>query len=175
MSEKSAAAVQTAPSRPPVKAGKTENLTQRINRLYDTISRRAFELFERDGYVNGHDVRHWLEAEQEFLHPVYVNMEETKAEIVVHAEVPGFTASDLEVDVEPRRVTITGKRETTKESKKGEPFHTEVSCDEIFRSFDLPSEVNTAKVVATLKDGILDIQLPKAEPRKSANAGQRAA
>ncbi|HVA94845.1 MAG TPA: Hsp20/alpha crystallin family protein [Candidatus Dormibacteraeota bacterium] len=175
MLEKSAAAVQTAPSHPRVKAGKIENLTERINRLSDDISRRAFELFEQDGRVHGHDLRHWLEAEQGFLHPMCVNMEETKADIVVHAEVPGFTASDLEVDVEPRRVTITGKRETKMESKKGEPFHTEVSRDELFRTFDLPSEVNAAKVVATLKDGILDIQLPKAEAKKSVSAAQRAA
>ena len=125
MSEKSAAAVQTAPSRPPVKAGKTESISERIERLYDTISRRAFELFERDGRVDGHDLRHWLEAEKEFLHPVQIRMEETDGEFVVHAEVPGFTASNLEVNVEPRRVTITGKRESKQETKEGETLYTE--------------------------------------------------
>ena len=174
MLEKSAAAVQTAPSRPPVKAGKTESLTERIDRLYEAISRRAFELFERDDRADGHDVRHWLEAEKEFLHPVPINMEETEGEIVVHAEVPGFTASDLEVNVEPRRVTIAGKRESKKENKDAESLYTEECSDQIFRSFELPSEVNAAKVSATLKDGILDIQLPKVEAKKSASAEQQA-
>src|ERR1017187_9157717 len=44
MSEKPAVAVQTALSRPPVKAAKAKNIFERMDRLYDTISRRAFEL-----------------------------------------------------------------------------------------------------------------------------------
>src|ERR1700675_3515188 len=97
MPEKSATAVQTASSHPPVNAAKTENSLERMSHLYDTISRRAFELFEKDGRVDGHDLRHWLEAEREFLHAVHIHMEETDAEFVVHAELPGFTASDIEV------------------------------------------------------------------------------
>jgi HSP20 family protein len=168
--EKSATAAQSAPSRPPVKAGKTESLTERANRLFEAISRRAFELFERDGRADGHDVSHWVEAENEFLHPVPINMEETENEIAVHAEVPGFTASDLEVNVEPRRLTITGKRESKMENKETEFQYTEERSDEIFRSFELPSEVNASKVSATLRDGILDIQLPKLESKKRAGA-----
>ena len=67
MLEKSATAAQTAPSRPPVRSGKAESLAERIERINDAISRRAYELFERDGRANGNDVRNWLEAESEFL------------------------------------------------------------------------------------------------------------
>jgi HSP20 family protein len=175
MLEKSAAAVQTAPSRPPVKAGNTESLAARIDRIYDAISRRAYELFERDGRADGNDVRHWLEAESEFLHPVHVNLEDADGEFVVRAEVPGFTANDLEVNVEPRRVTIAGKRESKKEVKESEALHTEECSDEIFRAIELPSEVITTKVSATLKDGVLEIQIPKAESRKSARSETQAA
>jgi HSP20 family protein len=168
MSEKSAAAVQTALSRPPVKAAKPKNIIERMDRLYDTISRRAFELFEKDGWIHGHDLSHWLEAEREFLHPVHIRMEETGAEFVVHAELPGFTASDIEVSVEPRRVTITGKRESKQENKKAGVVYTEQCSDEIFRTMELPAEVNTTKVTAALKDGVLDVQLPKAAATKPA-------
>ena len=167
MLEKSATAVQTAPSRPTVRAGKPESLSERIQRLNDVISRRAFEFFERDGRVDGNDKRHWLEAEEEFLHPVHVNLKQTDGEFVVRAEVPGFTASDLEVNVEPRRLTIAGKRESKKETKENGAFYSEECSDEIFRAIELPSEVNAAKVSATLKDGVLDIQIPKAESKKS--------
>jgi HSP20 family protein len=173
--EKSAAAVQTAPSRPPVRAGKTESITDRIERMRDAISRRAYELFERDGRADGNHVRNWLEAESEFLHPVHVNLEETDGEFVVRAEVPGFTSSDLEVNVEPRRVTIAGKRETIKETKEGEALYSEECSDEIFRVIELPSEVIATKVSATLKDGVLDIQIPKAESKKSSSAATQTA
>ena len=175
MLEKSAAAVQTAPSRPAVKTGKTESVTERINRIYDAISRRAFELFERDGGVNGNDVRHWLEAEEEFLHPMHVRLEESEGEFVVNAEVPGFTANDLEVNVEPRRLIISGKRESKKESKEGTTLYSEECSNEIFRTIDLPSEVSATKVTATLKDGVLNVQIPKAEGKKSIPAASQAA
>jgi HSP20 family protein len=165
--EKSAAAVQTAPSRPPVRAGKTESITERIERIYDNISRRAYDLFERDGRKDGNDVRHWLEAEKEFLYPARVSMEETETEFEVRAEVPDFTASDIEVNVEPRRLTISGKRESKKETRADGSLYTEESSNELFRAIELPSEVNPTKVSATLKDGVLDIQIPKAQSGKS--------
>ena len=175
MLEKSAAAVQTAPSRPPVKAGKTELISERIQRLYDAISRRAYELFERDGRVHGLDEKHWLEAEKEFLLPVQTSMEETGRKFVVRAEVPGFTASDIEVNIEPQRVTISGKRESKQETKEGETLRTEESSNEIFRAIELPSEVNATKVSATLRDGVLDIKIPKVETKKSVPVNTQAA
>ncbi len=175
MPEKSAAAVQTAPSRPPVKAAKDESSLERMDHLYDTIARRAFELYEREGRVDGHHLRHWLEAEGELLHPVHLRMEEADGEFVVHAELPGFTASDIEVSVEPRRVTITGKRESKQEDKQADAVYTEQCSDEIFRTLELPSEVNVMKVTATLKDGVLDVQLPKAVATKPVAAETQAA
>jgi HSP20 family protein len=175
MPEKPAVAVQTALSRPSVKAAKAKNIFERMDRLYDTISRRAFELFEKDGRVDGHDLNHWLEAERELLHPVHIRMEETDGEFVVHAELPGFTASDIEVNVEPRRVTITGKRESKQENKKGDAIYVEHCSDEVFRTMELPVEVNPTKVTAALKDGVLDVQLPKTVETKRARVGPKAA
>jgi len=175
MLEKSATGVQPAPSRPPVKSGQAESLTERMDRIYDAISRRAYELFERDGGVDGNDVRHWLEAESEFLHPVHVHLEESDNQFVVRAEVPGFTANDLEVNIEPRRVTIAGKRQSKKETKEGESVYAEECSDEIFRVIDLPSEAATIKVAATLKDGVLEIQIPKVESKKATASETQAA
>jgi HSP20 family protein len=165
MPEKSATAAQTALTRPPVKAARPEESVERTD-LFDAISRRAYELFEHEGRIDGHHLRHWLEAERELLHPVHMKIEETEGEFVVHAELPGFKASDIEVSVEPRRVTITGKRESKEESKQGEAVYTEECQDEVFRTLELPGEVNVMKVTATLKEGILDIRLPKGAATK---------
>jgi HSP20 family protein len=167
MPEKSAVAAQTAPSRLPVKADKSESISERIERISDVISRRAYELFERDGGVDGLDMSHWLEAEKEFLIPVQTTFEETPAEFVVRAQVSGFTARDLEVNVEPRRVTISGKRESNQQIQEPESPSTEESFLEIFRSIELPCEANATKVAATLKDGVLEIRIPKAESQKT--------
>lgn len=175
MFEKSATAVQTAPSQPHVKAAKIESSLERMSHLYDTISRRAFELFEKDGRVDGHHLRHWLEAERELLHTVHVRMEETDEEFLVQAELPGFTASDIEVSVEPRRLIITGKRESKQENKQGGTVYTEQCSDEIFRTMELPVDVNIAKVAATVKDGVLTVHLPKSAATRSIGVEPQAA
>lgn len=166
MPEKSASAAQTATSRPPVKSARIEGSLERMEHLNDAIARRAFELYENEGRVDGHNLRHWLEAEQEILHPVHMKLEESEAEFVVRAELPGFTASDIEVSVEPRRVIITGKRESEEEDRRADSVYVEQCSDEICRTLDLPVDVNVLKVTAMLKDGVLSVQLPKAAVTK---------
>jgi HSP20 family protein len=174
MPEKSAAATQSAPSSPPVKAPKAENLAERTD-LFDAISRRAYELYEQEGRVDGNDLRNWLEAEREILHPVQMKIEETEGGFAVRAELPGFTAGDIEVTVEPRRVTITGKRQSTEDSKQGEAVYAEERMEEIYRTLELPGEVNVMKVTATLKEGILDVRLPKVEVAKRVSVATESA
>src|SRR5580698_8579347 len=99
MPEKSATGAQTAPSRPLVTSNKTETLSQRFDELYNQIAQRAYQLFESHGHVDGHDVEHWLGAENEILHPVHAHLEDKGSEFIVQAEVPGFTSDDLEIQV----------------------------------------------------------------------------
>ena len=80
----------------------------------------------------------------------------------MRAEVPGFSAKELEVGVEPHRLTITGKRESKQEPKRGNTIYREGCSDHIFRVVDLPVEVAANKVTATLRDGVLELEMPKA-------------
>lgn len=173
MPEKSAAAAQTATSRPLVKSTKPESLAQRFDELYREIARRAYQLFESHGHVHGHDVEHWLGAENAIIHPVHVQLEDNGSDYEVHAEVPGFAADELEIHVEPERVIITGSRESKSESKKSGTIVTEECSNQIYRTVSLPGEVDTSKVTSSLKNGILDITLPKVALSKSIAVGPK--
>jgi HSP20 family protein len=175
MPEQSATGVQTATSHPPENAASIEGSPERLELLNDAISRRAFELYEKEGRVDGQDLRHWLEAERDILHPVAMKLEDADGEFIVLAELPGFTANDIEVSVEPRRVIITGKRESKEEDKQGDAVYVAQRSDEIFRTLDLPAEVNVLKVTATLKDGVLTVRLPKVAATKVALAESKTA
>lgn len=138
-----------------------QTLFDRINRLHDEIERRAFGHFERDGRF-GRDLEHWLKAEAELLHPVHVNISESGNAFHVSVEVPGFNASELEVSLEPHRLTISGRRDSSKQSeKKGQVIYSEQCSSELLRIIDLPAEIDAAKTTATLKDGILELDMPK--------------
>lgn len=158
-----ATAVQRARETTPAKAVESERgLFDRMNQTFDAIAKRAFEIFEGNGRVFGRDLDDWFAAERELLHPVSVDIAETEKSLHVKAEVPGFTEKELEVSVEPERITIAGHRETTAEEKKGKAVYSEVRSNKIFRQVRLPAAVDPEKVEATLKNGVLDLTMPKA-------------
>jgi HSP20 family molecular chaperone IbpA len=141
----------------------------------DLVASRAFEIFEDRGRVFGHDLADWLQAEAEFLHPLHIEISESPETLNVRADVPGFTDKDLHINVEPRRITISGKREAKNESKTGKIIYSETCSDQILRVVDLPVAVVVKKATSRVKDGVLELDLPKAEPIKHDKAGPQAA
>ena len=133
----------------------------RMNELYDAIARRAFELFEHDGGIFGRELDHWYRAEAEFLHPAHVQIRESDDAITINAEVPGFSANDLQLSLEPRRLTIAGKKQSSSEQKKGNVLYSERCSNELLRSVELPVEVNASRAIATLNNGVLELTAPK--------------
>ena len=166
MTAQSATAMQPTKASVPVRNSSGDPLEQ-FDSIYDSIAQRAFELFEGNGRWLGHDLDDWFRAEAGVLHPVHLEMRESDGSFTVEAEVPGFTAKDLEINVEPRCLKIAGKRETKEEEKKGKLIRSERCADQILRAVDFPADVDTSKVNASLKDGILTIDLPKAAHAKS--------
>lgn len=164
MAAQSVAVLQPKKDSAPVK--KEEDFFQHFQRMYDSIARRAFEIFDGNGRMFGNDLHDWFQAESEFLHPVHIEMTASDEGFNVQAEVPGFSPKDLEISVEPRRLTITGKRETKEERKEKKTVYKERCSDEILRVVELPADINTDKVKATLENGILSLEMPKAAPAK---------
>ena len=114
----------------------------------------------------GRDLENWVRAESELLHPAHMDVSETDKDLAVRAEVPGFAASELEVSVEGTKLTITGKRESKEERKEKKSVYWEHCSNQLLRVIDLPASVDAAKAEATLKDGVLELKLPKAVAAK---------
>lgn len=159
----------------PIKLRDLDQMMDRMHKMYSSIANRAFEIFENKGRIFGRDLEDWFRAESELLHPVQITIQETEEGLTVEAEVPGFSTEELEVNVEPRRLTITGERVTQKEQTEGRTIYSERRANKILRVVDLPVEVDSAKVTATLKDGVLSFNLPKAAPAKKVHIETKAA
>ena len=167
MSPQSATAMQPLKGSIAAKQTGPTTIFDRVEQVYDSIARRAFEIFEGNGGWPGRELDDWLRAESELLHPMHLELTESANNLTVRAEVAGFSAKELEINVEPRRLAVSGKRETKEETKKGKTLYSELCANEIMRVVELPAEVDTSKVNATLKDGILNIELTKAAPAKT--------
>jgi HSP20 family protein len=164
MTAQAATAMQTTKGTAPVKQAPAADLFELIN---DSIMRRAYELFDGSGRWFGNDLADWFQAEAEMLHPLHLEVKESDDDFTVEAEVPGFSAKDLEIKVESQRLSIAGKRESKEENKKGKTIHSERCSDQILQLVDLPTPVDTTKARATVKDGMLTIDLPKAPHAKA--------
>jgi HSP20 family molecular chaperone IbpA len=162
MTTQSASVMQRTKGTESVKQG-SEEIFNQFSQINDVIARRAFELFESHGGSPGHEIEDWSQAESELLHPVPLNVLESDSEYTVRAEVPGFGSKEIEISVEPRCLAISGKRETKEEEENWKMIRSEWGADRIFRLLDLPSDIVASKVSTTLKDGILFVDLPKAQ------------
>lgn len=142
---------------------------------FNELARRAYSIFESHGRALGSDLSDWFQAERELFRTTLVDVSESDGAFTVRAEVPGFTAEDLEINLEGRRVTITGKREKHEERKDKKTIYSETSSDQILRVVELPADVKADDAKAVIKDGILELEFPKAAPAKKIAIAQKAA
>jgi HSP20 family protein len=90
-----------------------------------------------------------------------LEVKETKKSYIIKADLPGVEEKDLDVSFEKNRLTISGKRESEKR-EEGESYRTyERSYGSFSRSISLPDGVDTEKVKAELKSGVLTLRLAK--------------
>jgi len=96
-----------------------------------------------------------------------VDLEDRERDYVLKAEMPGFKKEDIEIEVQEDSVEITG-RVGWKYDKKAKGYVCkERACESFNRIVQLPEDVKTDDVSATLADGVLEIVLPKKSPKKS--------
>jgi len=123
------------------------SLRDEVNRLFD------FSWPSRDsGLFSG-----WSPALDVF---------DDKDNLVVKAELPGLKKEEINVSIHDGVLTLSGERKRETEKKEGETFRSERYFGKFQRSVTLPTAVDSNKVNATYKDGILTVELPKAEEAK---------
>lgn len=90
-------------------------------------------------------------------------------EVVVRAEIPGIDKKDLSISLADNQLTIKGQSSSETKEEKGDYYRHEISKSSFARSVTVPGTLDAAKTVANLKDGILEITLPKLESSKRRN------
>ena len=93
-----------------------------------------------------------------------LDVTETKNSFVVHADVPGFKREEIDISLEGQVLALQGKREK-REEKKDETSHIRERIQSSFyRTLTLPGSYAPENVKANLKDGILEINIPRNTP-----------
>ena len=95
-----------------------------------------------------------------------VDVKEDTDKYVLEAEIPGLTEKDIKVEVNDNLLTISSKKEETKEEKKDGYLIRERKNFAFSRTFSLPKDVNRDKIDASFKNGLLRLILTKTPESK---------
>ena len=106
------------------------------------------------------------------LSPVFqwspsMDVSETDKKITVKAELPGMDPKDIHLTVEDHYLTLKGEKNTEKKGDHEKEHWRECYYGSFSRTFHLPETVDTKKIKATMKNGLLQITLPKQSTSKS--------
>lgn len=82
-------------------------------------------------------------------------------ELLIRGELPGVEKDDIEVTVAGDRVVIEAERKFEEKDEEGSFYRHEVGFGKLMRTVGLPVEVDAENAAAELKDGLLEIRLPK--------------
>jgi HSP20 family protein len=128
-------------------------------REIDTLQRQINRLFDRLIPTNGGE-----RAAITFVPAA--ELAETDDAIHLKLEVPGLEPKDINVEVTPEAVSISGERKTETKTEEHGVTRTEFRYGKFQRVIPLPTLVQNDKVQAEYKDGILRLTLPKSETEK---------
>ena len=92
---------------------------------------------------------------------------------IVTAELPGFGKDDVEVRVNPASLELKAEKKSDEERKEKEGTQSRRSYSYFHRYLTLPESVVTEKVEGTMKNGVLELKLPKKEGRKLEEKARR--
>jgi HSP20 family protein len=95
----------------------------------------------------------------------YVDIQSTESGYVLYAEMPGVNRHGIQITVEDGNLVLVGQRQAL--SFHGEPLHRESRQLPYRRVYDLDPSIDANKISARIEQGILTVNLPKAESLKS--------
>lgn len=96
-----------------------------------------------------------------------VDIRETGDAFVLFAELPGMKREDIRLSIRDRILEISGEKKRIQYNEKDIFHQMETRYGNFCRKFSLSSDIDTSKINAVFKDGILELTLPKAEQVKA--------
>ena len=133
-----------------------------FGQLDDRIRDHAYELFARRGFCSSGPMDDWLAAKRRVCGAA--ELAEAKDRYVLKLALAGYEPDDIDVTATADRLFVKAGFETRKadtHEREGEVVHfSEFESGNVYRYIDLPRAIDTDRVVARLKGGILTVEAP---------------
>lgn len=95
-----------------------------------------------------------------------VDLYEDKDNLIVRAELPGMNKESIDISLHEGVLTLSGERKAEEQPEGSDTYRSERFYGRFQRSFELPRPVESERVNASYRDGVLTVTLPKTEGAK---------
>jgi HSP20 family protein len=126
---------------------------------------RSLWNFNDDVFKTFFDEDRYLSRNRDSYYPV-VDIEENENAYLVSMELPGMEKKDIKISYKDDVLTISGEKKDQKEEKDKNYHYFERRFGKFERSFRIHTDVIEDKIDANFKDGVLTVEMPKAEIAK---------
>jgi HSP20 family protein len=141
---------------------RTSSPLAQMDRLFDEVFKRPFFSFWSPRMGSN-------EMEQQLYVPV--DIFEDGESVVVKAEIPGIRKEDINVELTPDSITISGQKRSEQRVEEKDYHRLETSFGSFTKTCHLPAEILTDRARAVFRDGVLEVRIPKTE--QAARRGTR--
>ncbi len=132
------------------------DVEREFSRMYRSFENR-FGVSKSEDSENGYENAVWMP-----LTDIYEN----KDDYTIKADLPGMKKDDVKISFADEQLSISGERVQEQETKDAKCHRVERTYGKLYRSFNLPKEIQEDKIKAGFKDGQLTITIPKADEIK---------
>ncbi len=138
-----------------------------MRELFENVKHRAFDLFQQRRQGNERELDDWLQAERELIWPPPAELTDTDKGFRLIIGLSGFEAKDIRLTVMPDAIILQAEASRKHDHKERKVLFCDFCGRKVFRRVNLPSEIDTDKTTAILKDGVLRIEAAKAGVSKA--------
>ena len=128
-----------------------------LNSIQSEMNRLFGNVFDSPTPANGTSLRRWVPA---------MDLVESGDEFVLRADLPGLSEDDVNIELDDSVLTVSGERKSQHEERKNGYYRVERAAGRFSRTLRLPEGVDPEAIKASVENGVLEVRIPKPEPRK---------
>lgn len=160
--EKTKRKTTVSPATPLAKHTDPTGLTRGIDSMFDEF-RQSFDDFLQPFFPLTTDLEQAMALPTKYA---TVDLADNGDSYTVTAELPGFSKDNVDVQVNSDGLSIMAEYKDEKEQKHKNYLHKERTYSSMHRFVAFPEEVVPSKVEGEMKDGVLELKVPKKEPKQ---------
>ena len=134
--------------------------SEEMDRLFDDFGFGGSMLSPRSGLGSSLISPGWGSDIERSMWSPQIDVSQRGNDLVIHADLPGLTKDDINVDIEDDQIILRGERRDEREQNEQGIYHSERSYGSFYRAIPLPRGVDAEQANATFQNGVLEITVP---------------